>query len=85
MPVTSQAPQIAQGYYLITLLIYFLCVLIQNLRIAEVGRHLWKSFSLNSCSEQGHCHLEQVAQGYVQSGVNTSKNRDSTSSLCNLF
>lgn len=70
MPVTSQAPQIAQGSpFLITLLIYFFCMLIQKHGIAEGGRHLWKSPSPNPCSEQGHHHLEQVVQGHVQASV----------------
>lgn len=45
--------QIAQGSpLLISLLIHFFPLLIQKCRIAEVGRHLWKSSWTNLCPQQ---------------------------------
>lgn len=35
----------------------------QNHIAAEVGRHIWSSYSPRPCSKQGH--LQQVAKGYV--------------------
>ena len=52
-------------------------------RTAEVGRHLWRSSTPTTCSEQGQ--QEQYAQGHVQLGFEYLQHGDSTNSRSNLF